>query len=769
MNRKFYGLFIKRLYKWLFLLCCLIGMLIPLIHVSKSYIRNIVEQNLTWDIQESIDMMEHDFNKAHQMMNILSSEEPFQKLIKNKGEIPVDQYVYLSRLQTKLSQLSIIFDLDMMSYLVFRDTPVFISNRGCTDNYAKLMPFPLEFAEEGAKAWHDSLFDNTSSYQILPNLEFINPDFTYSGTGIVFIINSMHNSIPNDKCRLVTMIDCTQMIDKLLKADLVEDTFVCITDQNDRILYQYNLPAGTNPAFTQGMGDILLDGKHFQLFERSSELWELRMVCGMSDSVIEQHVQKTMVGWVSFYIGAGLCVIIILSLVFSLRETRSIAPIIEAATLSTDTEYTKDEYSFINHAFEKLNRSNQEKQEQINVLNHQIEAGILESLIMRGSYAVKEQSDFLESLNGHFQFFCVTIFSYYTAGENLSPMEQQQLYVMTEEIMNREALLPYYYSCFLVMAPTELACVLSLRPDEPVSLNRVRSRLLGAMKILNDQLEQEEWNTTVCAGISKPAYNLANIRTAYLQAKNALSLENQIHSGEVYQYAPPQTAALKKSFESVKYQYCYDHLIRGNKKEILDFFDDLDKELCHLPQNDQETMQFFFALREPIYSAYILILSNEDTNENNAPAFPQYISGYTVEQISKDYRGLCLRLCEIVEKNRRSYNDANVRKIIGYIDRHFTDPSMTSAQVAEAFLVSEKYLYNVVKGTFGMTFGKYIENLRIRKAESLLLSTELTNIQIYQQCGFGSENTFYRNFLKSHGMTPTAWKAKKQAENGTPS
>ena len=211
MNRKFYGLFIKRLYKWLFLLCCLIGMLIPLIHVSKSYIRNIVEQNLTWDIQESIDMMEHDFNKAHQMMNILSSEEPFQKLIKNKGEIPVDQYVYLSRLQTKLSQLSIIFDLDMMSYLVFRDTPVFISNRGCTDNYAKLMPFPLEFAEEGAKAWHDSLFDNTSSYQILPNLEFINPDFTYSGTGIVFIINSMHNSIPNDKCRLVTMIDCTQI------------------------------------------------------------------------------------------------------------------------------------------------------------------------------------------------------------------------------------------------------------------------------------------------------------------------------------------------------------------------------------------------------------------------------------------------------------------------------------------------------------------------------------------------------------------------------
>lgn len=766
MNRKFCQLFIKRLYKWLFLLFCLIGMLIPVIHVSKSYIRSIVEQNLVWDIQESIDMMEHDFNKAHQMMNILSCEESFQKLIKNHGEIPVDQYVYLSRLQTKIAQLSIIFDLDTMSYLVFRDTPVFVSNRGCTDNYAKLMPFPLKFAEEGAKAWHDALFDNGSSYQLLPNTEFVNPDFTYSGTGVVFIINSMYNRIPNDKCRLVTMIDCTQIIDKLLKADLVEDTFVFITDQNDRILYQYNLPADLAPTLTQGAQDIALDGKHFQLFESSSELWELRIVCGMSDSVIEQHVQKTMVGWVSLYIGAGLCFIILLSLVFSLRETKSIAPIIEAATLSTDTEYTRDEYSFINHAFEKLNQSNLEKQEQINVLSHQIEAGILESLIIRGSYCVKEQSDFLENLNGHFQFFCVTLFSFHTTGGSLSPMERQQLYVMTEEIMCREALLPYYYNCFLVITPTELACVLSLQPDEPVALNRVRSRLLNAMKTLNDQLEQEEWNTSVCAGISKPAHNLANIRTAYLQAKNALSLENQIHSGEVYQYAPPQTAALKNSIESIKYQYCYDHLIRGSKNQIMEFFDDLEKELCHLPQNDQETMQFFFALRGPIYSAYILILSNEDTDEENAP-FPQYIPGYTAEQICRDYRFLCLHLCEIVEKNRKSYNDANVRKIIGYIDEHFTDPAMTSISVAETFLVSEKYLYNVIKSAFGMTFGKYVESLRIRKAESLLLSTELTNVQIYQQCGFGSENTFYRNFLKSHGMTPTAWKAKKQAETGS--
>ena len=767
MKRKFYHLFIKRFYKWLIILFCLICMLFPVINASKKYARDIVQRNLIWDLQESIDMVERNINNAHQMMNLISTEESFQKLIKTKGELPVEQYVYLPRLQTRLAQISIIFELDTMSYLVFRDTPIFISNKGCTNNYAELMPIPLEFVDAGGvENWHDFLFENTYNYQILPSMEFVNPDFTHSGAGIVFIINSMQNGIPNDKCRLVTVIDCTWIVDKLINADMDEDTFICIMDQNDRILYQYNELGEGESAVVREDGGVVINGEHYQLFEENSDLWELRIICGMSDTAIEQRIQRTMDGWVFLYIGVGVCVIVILSLIFSFRETWSIGSLIKTATRSTAEEYTKDEYSFLNHAFEKLEQSNLEKKEQIEVLSHQIEAGVLESLIMRGSYAVKEQSDFVKYLNGHFNFFCVTIFSFNTAGGNLHSLEQQELYALTEGILRNEALLPDYYSCFLVMDPEELVCVLSLQPDEPVALNRLRKRLLIAMKRLNEQLEQEELNITVCAGISKPAQDVSNIRTAYLQAKNALSLEEQTHSGEIYQYAPPRTAVLKSTFESIKYQHCYDLLISGDKEGIKAFFEELDEEINRIPQNDQEMMQLFFTLREPIYNAYILILSNEGAEEENPPAFPQYISSYTVKQICKDYRSLCLCLCDIVEKNRRNYNDIIHRKIIDYIQEYFTDPELTSLRVAEHFLVSEKYLYSVVKGESGKTFGKYVESLRMQKAESLLLTTEFTNVQIYQQCGYGSENTFYRNFLKVHGISPAVWKAKMRAKTG---
>lgn len=767
MKQNLFSLFMKRFFRYLILLILLIGMLIPLIQVSKSYIREIVVHNLNQNLKESTDMLEHDINKAQQMMSILASEESFQKLIKVKGEIPIEYYVYLPELQTKLAQLSVVFDLDTMSYLTFRNTPIFISNRGCSDDYTTLMPVPIDHANKAAEEWHNFLFESPYSHQLLPNLNFVSPDSTKITSGIVFVIDTVHNSQLNSNCKMVTLLNCSQAVSKVLSNSMDQDNFIYIADENDRLLYQYQYENSQALSLTEHSENVVINEKHYQIFQTSSDLWGLQMVYGMTDSAIERRVQETMITWLSFYLEIGLGICLIVSLVFSVKETRSIRSLLKTATKSIHSDYTSDEYSFLNHAFQTLDQSNMEKQEQIDLLNRQIEADILESLIMRGSYALKEQPDFLKYFNGHFDFFCVVIFSFKATGQTLSPIEQQQIYVATEEILCKEGFQSDYDSCFLVMNPKELVCVLSLNPDDSVSLNQVRNRLLQGMKSLNDQLEQEEWNVTVYAGISKPAQNITNIRAAYLQAKNALSLEDEVHSGEVYQYAAPQTAILKNAFDSIKFQYCYDLLIKGDKNGITAFFEELSHSLSRKAYTDQETMQLFFTLRDPIYNAYIQIFSNEITEDTgDVLTFPEYVPGYVMEQIQKDFYSFCLFLCDMVEKNRKNYNDTNTRKIMDYIQTHFSDPDLTAIQIVETLLISEKYLYRVVKEVSGKTFGKYIESLRMQKAEFLLLTTDLTNIQIFQQCGFGSENTFYRNFLKAHGMPPATWKIKMQAETG---
>lgn len=767
VKNKLYQLFIKRFMKYLVLLIVLICMLIPLVNISKSYIRDIVVQNLTKSMQESIDMVEQNFNKAQQMMSILSTEESFQKLMKDKGKIPLEHYVYLLKLQTKLTQLNALFDLDTVSYLVFRNSPILISNSGSFDDYSTSMPIPADFADQGAEKWHEFIFQTPYSHQILPDTEFVNPGSSKRNHGIVFIIDTMQKGEINPNCKLVTLVDCSSVIDRVVNDNLDQNGFLYITDESGQLLFQHNYIDDVSPVDAETGRNAVINGVHYQIFESGSQLWGLKLVYGMLDSAIEQKVQKSMAHWISFCIALGVGTIVIVSLLFSVRETRSIRALINTAARSTHSEYRRDEYSFLTNAFQTLDQSNVEKQEQINVLNCQLEISILKSLIQYGGYAVKGQPDFLKYFGGHFEFFCVTIFSVRAAGERLSLMEQQQIHVAMEEIVSREALQPDYYYCFLVINPAELVCVLSLDKDEPVDLSRVRNRMLQAMKLLNDQLDQEEWDITVCAGISKPAYDITNARIAYLQAQNALSLEDEIHSGEVYQYAAPQTALLKSTFESVRFQHCYDMLIRGDKEAVRAFFDDLDISLARRTFGDQEIMQLFFNLRQPVYNAYIQILSNEDAQAvNELQAFPEYVPGCTAEQIQKDYVGFCLLLCDIVEKKRKNYNDANSRKILEYIQQHFTDSELTAVQIAEEFLISEKYLYGVIKEASGKTFGKYIESMRMKEAESLLLNTELTNIQIYQQCGFGSENTFYRNFLKAHGMSPAAWKVKMHTETG---
>ncbi|MGI5894888.1 MAG: helix-turn-helix domain-containing protein [Candidatus Merdivicinus sp.] len=766
MKNNLFQLFMKRFFKYLILLALLIGMLVPLIDVSKSYIREIVVHNLNQNLTESTEMLEHDINKAQQMMSILTTEEAFQKLIKVQGELPINSYVYLTKLQTKLAQLSVVFDLDTMSYLVFRNTPIFISNHGCTNDYTTLMPVPAESTQKDASAWHNFLFESPYSHQLLPNMDFVSPDSAQVSSGIVFVLDIVQNSQLNPNCKMVTLLNCTQTINKVLVDNLNQDNFLYIADENGRILYQYNYENSKALDETENYETVTVNEESYQIFQANSELWGLQIVCGMTNSAMETRVQETMISWLSFYLEIGLGICLIVSLLFSIKETRSIRSLINTATKSTHSEYTRDEYTFLNHAFQTLDQSNLEKQEQIDLLNRQIEADILESLIMRGSYALKDQPDFLKYFDGHFDFFCVAIFSFKTTGQTLSPMEQQQIYVATEEILCREGLQADYYTCFLVMNPKELVCVLSLNPDESVNLNQVRNRLLQSIQILNDQLEQEEWNVTVYAGISKPAQNIINIRTAYLQAKNALSLENEVHSGEVYQYSAPRTAILKNAFDSINFQYCYDLLIKGDREEISAFFQDLNSSLSHKTYGDQEIMQLFFTLRDPIYNAYLQILSNESTEGwDEMPAFPEYTPGYTIEQVQKDFFAFCQFLCGMVEKNRKHYNDVHTQKILDYIQTHFADPELTAVQITTELLISEKYLYRVVKEASGKTFGKYLESLRMKKAENLLLTTDLTNIQIFQQCGFGSENTFYRNFLKVHGMPPTSWKAKMQTES----
>lgn len=63
-------------------------------------------------------------------------------------------------------------------------------------------------------------------------------------------------------------------------------------------------------------------------------------------------------------------------------------------------------------------------------------------------------------------------------------------------------------------------------------------------------------------------------------------------------------------------------------------------------------------------------------------------------------------------------------------------------------------MHRYLKNHVGMSVKDMVDTLRVDKAKKLLNHTEKNMNCIIDECGFGSENTFYRIFRQSTGMTP---------------
>ena len=66
-----------------------------------------------------------------------------------------------------------------------------------------------------------------------------------------------------------------------------------------------------------------------------------------------------------------------------------------------------------------------------------------------------------------------------------------------------------------------------------------------------------------------------------------------------------------------------------------------------------------------------------------------------------------------------------------------------------------------------MSFRQYVGLLRVNEAKSLLADTTMRISEIGDACGFSCLRTFDRTFTDVTGLTPLAYREKKEAERHT--
>jgi AraC-like DNA-binding protein len=104
-------------------------------------------------------------------------------------------------------------------------------------------------------------------------------------------------------------------------------------------------------------------------------------------------------------------------------------------------------------------------------------------------------------------------------------------------------------------------------------------------------------------------------------------------------------------------------------------------------------------------------------------------------------------------------HSASVIMAVDYIKSHLS-ANLSVAEICEQLFISKNTLNHYFRQELGQSIGKYIDNLIMEKAKTLLLNQTLSLGEISSRLGFCDQFYFSRKFKEKCGETPSAYRKK---------
>lgn len=124
-------------------------------------------------------------------------------------------------------------------------------------------------------------------------------------------------------------------------------------------------------------------------------------------------------------------------------------------------------------------------------------------------------------------------------------------------------------------------------------------------------------------------------------------------------------------------------------------------------------------------------------------------------------KGLIMRLLHYISneyefqlsnEQRKKMSWLIYEEITKYISGHCAD--ITIKELVAKFHFNEDYYNRILKDKAGMTYSEYVQDIRLKSAENLLRSTDMTIEAIAQTVGYNNKGYFYKIFVEKYGVTP---------------
>jgi YesN/AraC family two-component response regulator len=254
-------------------------------------------------------------------------------------------------------------------------------------------------------------------------------------------------------------------------------------------------------------------------------------------------------------------------------------------------------------------------------------------------------------------------------------------------------------------------------------------------------------------GISNITNSLANVNEAVLEAVNALSLGFYKEQTKIYRPINPNKK-YKKENESfnmeLKHFYQEFYVITGKDQYL--FFK---KILDYIEENNLLQIKYLKTFCKECFDVIYLRYVNDNTEFSKESLIQakahidEAVYFSEMKQIALKYAVENIWDEDINEKDLSQ----SIFKAVIFIQQHYNEP-ISLDQIALEANLNPEYLSRVFKEETGYTYSSFLSNIRMKKAEYLLINTMEKVQSIAEKVGYSNVSYFSTIFKKKYGLNP---------------
>lgn len=345
-------------------------------------------------------------------------------------------------------------------------------------------------------------------------------------------------------------------------------------------------------------------------------------------------------------------------------------------------------------------------------------------------------------------------YDHFAQGKNA--FELQQITAALVELVRRElpepqrALVGYSNPGRVVMI---LSCDQKLATVE--HLRRLGEHLL--------QVIAREMPFTVTIGIGKMYPELDSVPFSYAEANLARRIQNSIAGGNLVVYVEDVQALNVErndnSFYRIQREQELVNCVRNNQQQQASKL--INEILDYLQQRYSGSMDIFKANCAELITLVSWAAIAAGANDHMVlQVLHNQVHGLENFKIAPEIRAWTLNsLAEasaIVQSHSREKDV--IQQAVEYIHANYRRSEISLQQVAEAVNLSQSYLGFQFKAVMGVSYMRYLTNLRIEESKRLLRGSDLSVAAIADRVGYPNVTNYYRHFQRQVGMTPAAFR-----------